>query len=293
MRFCPPFFDYVGKLVYSKIEKFQRVEDIEHPAVREALRGRGMSDLHISYDADLPARSGLGTSSAFSVGLLNGLHAMRGELIDKMTLAKEAIELERVKCHEAGGVQDQLACAFGGLNKMIFTSKGYEVIPIPMLADRKKQFCDQLLLFFTGFTRKSSTILEQQIANTRNKLNELREMASLVDDGLKALMRSDEDFKEFGRLLDHAWKIKRSLAVGITNDSIDVIYDKARSAGALGGKLLGGGGGGFFLFMVEPDAQGNVIKALGDFPHVPFHFEDEGSKVIYFQSESRLSEVRP
>ena len=248
MRHLPPFFDYVGKLTYSKTETFNKAEEIEHPAVREALKGDAMIDIHIVHDADLPARSGLGTSSAFAVGLLNGLHAMRGELVDKMTLAREAIELERVKCREAGGVQDQLACAFGGLNKMIFTSKGFEVIPIPLLKERKEKFCSQLLLFFTGFTRKSSELLARQISNTKNKLRELGEMVHLVDDGLKALMASDDDFKEFGRLLDHAWQLKRSLAKGITNDSMDIIYSKARKAGALGGKLLGGGGGGSSYF---------------------------------------------
>ena len=281
-------------MTYSKIEKFNEPSEIDHPAVREALRDLNMTDLNINYDADLPARSGLGTSSAFAVGLLNGLHVMRGELVDKMTLAKEAIELERVKCREAGGVQDQLACAFGGLNKMVFTSKGYEVIPLPMLRERKEQFCNQLLLFFTGFTRKSSTLLERQIANTKNKLRELDEMASLVDDGVKVLLRNNDtdNFKEFGLLLDHTWKIKRSLTSGISNDGLDAIYEKAKNAGAIGGKILGGGGGGFFLFMVEPDARKNVIEALGDLPHVPFKLEDEGSKVIYFQSESRLKEAQ-
>ena len=290
MRYNPPFFDYKGRLNYSKIEKFNRAEEIEHPMVREALKKYGFSDVHITYDADLPARSGLGTSSAFSVGLLNGIHAMRGEMVDKMTLAEEAIDLERVRCREAGGVQDQLACSFGGLNRMKFGNTGggeIDVSPIPLLRERKERFCEQLLLFFTGFSRNSSTILAKQIANTKNKLAELGEMAALVDEGINALSR-DDDFREFGRLLDHTWRLKRTLASGISNDDIDRIYDRARNAGALGGKILGGGGGGFLLFIVEPGAQQSVIDALNDLLHVPFKFEDEGTKIIYFQSEKRL-----
>lgn len=294
MRYCPPFFDYEGKMTYSKIERFSSADEIEHPAVREALRKYNFFDVQITYDADLPARSGLGTSSAFAVGLLNGIHAMRGEMVDKMTLAEEAIDLERVRCKEAGGVQDQLACSFGGFNKMIFSQSDAHgqnkigVHPIPISSERREKFCEQLLLFFTGFSRKSSTLLARQIANTQNKLKELGEMAGLVDEGISALLKPADDFREFGRLLDYTWQLKRSLSSGISNDTIDSIYSKARRAGALGGKILGGGGGGFILFMAEPDARQNVIDALDGLLHVPFKLEDEGTKIIYFQSESRL-----
>ena len=187
MRFCPPFFEYSGKLIYRKIEAFNELESIEHPIVREVLKKYAINDIQIIYDADLPARSGIGTSSAFTVGLLNGIHSLRGEFVDKMTLAKEAIHVERVLCNEAGGVQDQLECSFGGLNKITFNEDGFDVLPVIMSAERKALFNASLLLFFTGFVRYSSDILADQIQNTKSRIQQLKEMAQLVDEGLRLL----------------------------------------------------------------------------------------------------------
>lgn len=287
MRYYPPFFKNKGKLTYSKIEMFNAPEEIEHPAVREALKEFGLNDIQITYDADLPARSGLGTSSAFAVGLLNGIHSLRGEFVDKMTLAKEAIHLERDLCHEAGGVQDQLACSFGGLNKMTFGVDGISVDPVIMDATRKKEFCDSLLLFFTGFVRFSAEIAKEQIKNIKSEITERKEMTKLVDDGIDILSGTG-DLNEFGKLLDHTWKLKRSLAKGVSNDDIDDIYERARKAGATGGKLLGAGGGGFMLFFVPMEKRQNVINELSDLLHVPFEFEHGGTRVIYYKQEEKI-----
>lgn len=291
MRYYPPFFEHKGKLTYSIIEKFNYPEEINHPTVREALKEYGLKDVQITYDADLPARSGLGTSSAFAVGLLNGIHSMRGEFVDKMTLAKEAIHLERDLCKEAGGIQDQLACSFGGLNKYTFDASGIDVSPIVMSARRKAAFCDHLLLFFTGFVRNSFKIAEKQIENIHNKLDRLHEMVKLVDEGVN-ILSGKGDICEFGKLLDYTWQIKRSLAEGISNDFLDNIYKRSRQAGALGGKILGAGGGGFILLFVEPEYQYQVIEELQELRHVPFNFEHSGTKVIYYKAEDRLREVK-
>ncbi|MBR6267608.1 MAG: kinase [Selenomonadaceae bacterium] len=287
MRYYPPFFDHKGQLTYSQIEQFNVPEDIDHPAVREALRKYDMLDVQITYDADLPARSGLGTSSAFAVGLLNGLHSLRGEFVDKMDLALEAIHLERELCREAGGVQDQLECSFGGLNRMSFHSDGFDVSPVIMPNRRKREFSDHLLLFFTGFVRFSSEIADEQIGNIRKKLEQLHEMVGLVDEGVNILTGMGE-LTEFGRLLDYAWSLKRSLASQISNDDLDALYERAKKAGAIGGKILGAGGGGFMLLFVEPDKKQQVIEAMKGLLHVPFSLERGGTKVIYYKSEERM-----
>ncbi|MBO4401387.1 MAG: kinase [Selenomonadaceae bacterium] len=285
IRYYPPFFKHIGRATYSQIEEFDSPDEIKHPIIREVLRKFGVSNIHVMYDADLPARSGLGTSSAFSVGLLNGIHSLRGEFIDKMSLAKEAIYLERVLCKEAGGVQDQLACSFGGLNKISFSADGFDVTPVIMPVARKQLLSDSLMLFFTGFVRFSSKIMAEQISNTSKKLEQLHQMVKLVDEGLEILTRGTE-LNEFGRLLDYTWKLKRSLAGGISNDTLDEIYSTAQKAGAIGGKVLGAGGGGFILFFVEPEKQPNILQALKNLRHVPFEFETGGTKVIYYKDET-------
>ena len=288
MRYNPPFFKYKGILSYSKTETFDNPEEIEHPVVREILKKYKINDLQIMYNADLPARSGLGSSSAFSVGVLNALHSMRGEFIDKMSLAKEAVYVERVLCKEAGGVQDQLACSFGGLNKYTFDRDNFDVTPIIMSRERKNLLNDSLLLFFTGFVRYSAEILKDQVSNTKNKTQQLHEMLKLVDEGVNVLTGKG-DLNDFGRLLDYTWQLKKTLSSRISNSGLDEIYDKAKKAGALGGKVLGAGGGGFVIFFVSPDKRKNVIQALYPLMNVPFEFEKGGTRVIYYKHEKPFS----
>ena len=280
IKYFPPFFEYKNKLVYSKIEKFNDIEELEHPAVREAMKFLNIENIHITYDADLPARSGLGTSSSFAVGLLNGLHMLKGEKLSKMQLAEEAIYLERILCREAGGVQDQLAVAHGGFNKYIFTSKGIEVIPIKFQEGKKEILEENLMLFFTGFTRFSSGIIQEQLKNTKSKLQELREMNELVKIG-EQILTQDNSLDKFGELLDYTWQLKKSLSKSISNNEIDEIYRNAKQAGAIGGKLLGAGGGGFILLYVPKENQEKVKNKLKNFLYIPFKFENEGTKILY------------
>ena len=281
----PRFFDYKNQITYSKIERTNTIGEIEHPAVREAMKYLNMHELRMVYEADLPARSGLGTSSSFAVGMLNAFYALKGKYADKMQLAKDAIYVERVLCNESGGVQDQIAASFGGLNRINFSSEGYNVHPIVIEAERKKKLNENLMLFFTGFSRFSSDIAKSQEKATRDKTTELKEMLGLVDDAEKVLT-SKGDLNEFGRLLDYTWKLKRGITSDISNNSIDELYTRAIKAGAIGGKLLGAGGGGFLLFYVEKDKQFAVLKELKELLYVPFEFENVGTRVLYYKAEN-------
>lgn len=285
VRHLPRFFDYATELVYSKIERVTDVEEIRHPAVREAMKYLDMHELRISYEADLPARSGLGTSSSFAVGLLNSFYALKGRYADKKKLADDAIYLERVLCKEAGGVQDQIAAAYGGFNRIRFSDSGYCVDPIIVSQERKRLLNDNLLLFFTGISRFSSDIQVDTQKSLKDKTTRLLEMLSLVDQA-EQILTSDCDLKEFGRMLHYTWTLKRGISSGISTTSIDVLYGTARNAGAVGGKLLGAGGGGFFLFYVEKEKQKAVIEALSDLLYVPFSFEDKGTRIIHYSPEN-------
>lgn len=287
VRHLPRFFDYSNQVSYSRIESTQSVDEIEHPAVRNAMKLLDMHELHIGYDADLPARSGLGSSSSFTVGMLNAFHALKGQYVDKMQLAKEAIYVERTLCAESGGVQDQVAAAFGGFNRIDFSRDGIQVKPVIISKERKNTLCDNLLLFFTGFSRFSSTIAKSQEQATKSREQELLEMLKLVDDA-ERILTSKTDLNEFGRLLDYTWKLKRGLTNEISNDSIDALYAKALKNGALGGKLLGAGGGGFLLFYVEKDRQEAFLKAFEDLLHVPFEFEELGTSILYYKPEEYI-----
>lgn len=280
----PRFFEYKNQLTYRKIERTNTVEDIEHPAVREAMRYLDMHELRMVYEADLPARSGLGTSSSFTVGMLNAFYALKGKYADKMQLAKDAIHVERVMCKESGGVQDQIAASYGGLNRIDFNSEGYVVNPVIIAKERKRELNENLMLFFTGFSRFSSDIAKSQEQSTRNKIQELKEMCALVDEAERVLTSKGSLF-EFGELLNYTWKLKRGITKKISNDTIDRFYAKALEAGAVGGKLLGAGGGGFLLFYVEKDKQPFVRKALDHLLYVPFEFEDGGTRILYYKAE--------
>ncbi len=279
MRELPPFFDYKSQFTYSRIERFNSADEVSHPLVRAALKYLPVEHLQLAYDADLPASSGIGSSSAFAVGLLQGLHAMRGEYPDRMTLAKEAVYLEREMCGEAGGVQDQLAAAFGGLNRMDFSAEGFRVTPLAISAARKKELQSRLMLVFTGFTHFSGAVAEEQKKNIPSTIKQLDEMKAMVDLAEEILRGGDLD--DFGLLLHHTWELKRSLSNRITNYEIDLLYTRLRNAGALGGKLLGAGSGGFMLLFVPPERQPYIRQTFSEYRFIPFAFENSGTTILY------------
>ena len=279
VRHLPRFFDYSTELSYSKTERVTDVNDINHPAIREAMKMLNMHEIRLTYEADLPARSGLGTSSSFAVGMLNAFYALKGKYADKKKLADEAIYLERVLCNEAGGWQDQIAASFGGFNRINFGSYGYEVLPIIISPERKKRLNDNLLMFFTGFTRFSSEVQKANAASSpTDKKIMLNQMYDLVDEAEAILVNKD-------RNLDDFWKLKRRTGGLVSTNSIDELYARGIQAGALGGKLLGAGGGGFLVFYVQPEKQNEVRKAMSDLMHIPFKFENGGTRVIYYTPE--------
>lgn len=285
VRHLPPFFEYSTELSYSKIERVKNIDEINHPSIRECMRYLDMRDIRLTYEADLPAKSGLGTSSSFAVGMLNAFYSLKGKYKSKRELADDAIYLERELCNEAGGVQDQIAVAFGGFNRINFSADGYQVTPVVMSNERKEILNDNLMMFFTGFSRFSSDIQTSTQAVLKDKTAQLLEMYSLVDTAQGILTDKNSDLNDFGRLLDHTWKLKRGITTRISTNSLDEIYEKAMSAGALGGKLLGAGGGGFFVFYVEPEKRKSVMQALDKLLYIPFRFEDSGTRVIYFDAE--------
>lgn len=286
VRHLPRFFEYSTELVYSRIERVSNIDDINHPAVRNAMKMLDMHEIRLTYDADLPARSGLGTSSSFAVGMLNAFYCLKGKYSDKRKLADEAIFLERVLCHEAGGWQDQIAASFGGLNLIEFRKDGtYDIRSIIIHPDRKKQLNDNLLMFFTGFTRFSSDMQNKNKDGYKEKIKQLQQMYSLVDDAKKVLEDNNSNLDDFGRLLDSTWKLKRQTGGAITTNSIDNFYRKGIDAGALGGKLLGAGGGGFLVFYVQPEKKKAVMEAMKDLLYVPFSFENGGTRVIHYSPE--------
>lgn len=286
IRHLPRFFDYSTELSYSKTERVTDVKDIQHPAIREAMKMLDMHEIRLTYEADLPARSGLGTSSSFAIGMLNAFYALKGKYADKRKLADEAIYLERVLCNEAGGWQDQIEASFGGFNRIEFNADGYEVRPIIINPERKKQLNDNLMMFFTGFTRFSSELQKtNNVSGTEDKRKKLKQMYELVNEAEQVLVNKDRDLDDFGRLLDTTWKLKKGTGSSISTGSIDELYDKGMKAGALGGKLLGAGGGGFLLFYVQPENQRLVKEAMSDLMYIPFRFEDAGTQVIHYTPE--------
>ena len=288
VRHLPRFFDYTSEFSYSKIERVQEIDEIQHPAIRNAMKMLDMHEIRLTYEADLPARSGLGTSSSFAVGMLNAFYALKGKYADKRKLADEAIYLERVLCQEAGGWQDQIAASFGGFNRINFNTDGYEVLPVIISPDRKQRLNDNLLMFFTGFTRFSSEIQKVNNVSVEEKRNQLREMYALVDDAEKVLTDSMADLDDFGRLLDHTWNLKKQTGSKISTGSIDAFYEKGIKAGALSGKLLGAGGGGFLIFYVQPEYRESVMNAMKELMYIPFSFETGGTRVIHYTPEAYI-----
>lgn len=290
VRHLPRFFDYSTELSYSRTERVTSIEDIEHPAIRNAMKMLDMHEIRLTYEADLPARSGLGTSSSFAVGMLNAFYALKGKYADKKKLADEAIYLERVLCEEAGGWQDQIAASFGGFNRINFNTDGtYDVLPVIISPERKKNLNDNLMMFFTGFTRFSSDV-QKANAGTKEtqeaKEKRYLEMLSLVDKAEQILTDKNTNLDDFGRLLDHTWKLKKQTGSAVSTNSIDALYEKGMQAGALGGKLLGAGGGGFLVFYVQPEYQEAVKEAMKELMYIPFSFEDGGTRVIHYTPET-------
>jgi len=284
-RFLSPFLDYNYRVSYAKLEQVRYLNQIDHPSVREVLKfvklGKGVA---ISHDSDLPARSGLGSSSSFTVGLLNALYGLRGEITTKSQLALDAVHVEQKKIKENVGSQDQFAAAFGGFNKIEFGGvQEATVHPITIREKRLKLLQNHLMIFFTGLSRKASVVAGAQIKNTLKKETELREMMFMVDEAVD-ILNGNGNIDDFGELLNESWKIKRTLSAKITNSFIDEIYETGLKTGALGGKLLGAGAGGFMLFFIKPELQPQLKKKLKKFLHVPFSFDNSGSRVIYHSS---------
>ena len=281
-----PFFKHRIRVSYAQTETVTRPDEIRHPLVRECLDLLGLdAGMEINHVADLPGRTGLGTSSSFTVGLLHALHAFRGEAPAPAQLAEEAIVVERERVGDAGGHQDQYAAAFGGLCRFDFTAGGITARPIRMDSARREALSERLLLFFTGVESSAEQILQEQKKNTARNLPALREMRAMVDHAERLLTGSPE-LDAFGRLLHAAWIQKRSLSSGISNAAIDDAYDAALRAGALGGKLLGAGGRGFLLLYADPSAQSALRAALRGLTEIPFRFSEEGSRIIFRSPES-------
>ena len=283
-RYLPPFFDFRSRIVWSKIEQVQEPSEIAHPAIRGVLEWMKIAEgVEIHHHGDLPARTGLGSSSSFSVGLLHALHALRGELVSKRKLAEEAIFVEQQVLCETVGVQDQIQSAFGGFNRIdIRTDGSFEVSPLVVRAERLAGLQKHLLLLYTGLSRHASEIAAEQVATIGSKTAELHAMRAMVDEGERILVGNGE-LRDFGRLLDESWKLKRALSSKIAPPFVNEIYDTARQAGADGGKLLGAGGGGFMLIFVQPARRAAVLKALSKLLPVPFQFERSGTQIVLYE----------
>ena len=291
-RRLPPFFEYHSRVSYSKVENVTRNEAIEHPSARACLQFLGISEgVEIHHVADLPARTGLGTSSAFTVGLLLGLYGLKERMRDKHALATDAIHVEQNLLHEAVGSQDQVSAAYGGFNRINFqTDNGIEVRRVLTSPDRLSELEKHLALYFTGFSRTASEIATQQLEMTPHKKKELGAMLQLVDEAEAIIAKPNCALTEFGRLLHESWQIKRTLTQKISNANIDEIYEAGLSAGALGGKLLGAGGGGFMLFFVPPVKREALRTRLKKLLCVPFCFSDRGSHVVVYEPEQEYDE---
>jgi D-glycero-alpha-D-manno-heptose-7-phosphate kinase len=293
-RFLPPFFEHKIRVVYSKIENCHAIDEIQHPAVREALRFlRFERGVEIHHDGDLPARSGIGSSSSFCVGLLHALHALGGRMPSKHQLAMEAIHVEQEILKETVGSQDQVTSAHGGFNQIVFSKGGdISVRPVTIAQARMRELESHLLLFFTGIKRTSSDVAKSYADDLDARKRQLRIMKDLVDEAIGALNGSG-DLGSFGELLHEAWTAKRGLSPQVSNSEVDALYETAQGAGALGGKLLGAGGGGFLLLFARPDDHAKLKRKLEGLIQVPFRFETAGSQIIFYDPQAEyLAEER-
>lgn len=284
-RRLPPFFEHKHRIVYSKIENVHSNDEIIHPSVRSTFNWAKVSDgLELHHDGDLPARSGLGSSSAFTVGLVNALHAMRGEMITPEALAKNALHIEQDLIGENVGSQDQISAAFGGFNRIDFhRDGGFNVMPLVIPAQRLAELKSHLMLCFTGFSRIADAIAKSKIDNFKNREPELTFMRQMVDQAIAILANRNIPIEEFGKLLDQSWQYKRNLSNLVSSPEIDEIYESAIATGAVGGKILGAGGGGFMLLFAKPENHPAIRKRLEHLVHVDFNFDNSGSKVVLYQ----------
>jgi D-glycero-alpha-D-manno-heptose-7-phosphate kinase len=286
-RALPPFFEHKMRIVYAKTECCQNIDEIQHPAVREVLRYLKLDQgLEIHHDGDLPARSGMGSSSSFTIGLLHALYAYQGIMPSKQQLALEGIHIEQNMIKETVGSQDQVSVAHGGLNQIIFSSNGQiEVRPVTLPASRVTELESHLMLFYTGIKRTASDVVKGYIGDFEKKHDVLKKMQGAVETGITVL-NSSSDICEFGELLHETWMLKKSLSPDVSNSHIDELYRQACAAGAIGGKITGAGGGGFLLLFVPPSSQKQVRRALRHHIHMPFRFESSGSQIVFHQPES-------
>lgn len=286
-RWLPPFHQEKSRVVWSKIESVKDNLDIEHNSVRACLQYLGIEQgIEVHHTGDLPARSGLGSSSSFTVGMLNALSVLQGKSFNKAGLALESVHVEREILKENVGIQDQIAAAYGGFNRTKIHENGeFMVSPIVLPFERLEELQNHCLLFFTGVSRTASDIAAEQVANSLSKELELHRMAEMVDEAV-GILKYNIDISEFGNLLHESWMIKRTLAKNIAPQFVDDLYERGRKAGAIGGKLLGAGGGGFMLFFAKPQDHDKIRLELRDMMWVPFKFENEGSKIIFNQPNS-------
>lgn len=289
-RYLPPFFDHRFRVVYSKIENSQTVEEISHPAVREILRYLNIEQgVEIHHDGDLPARSGLGSSSSFSVGMLNALYALKGILTSKEQLAHEAIYIEQERLRETVGSQDQVMAAYGGVNHIEFLPNDeIKVKPLTLHPERLRELNAHLMLFFTGIRRTASSIAQSYVQNVESREAQLRQLNGMVAEAI-SILNDGQEIARFGKLLHESWRAKRSLSDKVSNSYVEEVYEQAMAAGALGGKLIGAGGGGFMLLFAHISDQPKVKERLNKLIHVPFKFEFSGSRIIFFDPEEDYS----
>lgn len=286
-RYLPPFFEHKSRIVWSQIELINKADEIKHPSVRECLKFMQINDagVEIHHNGDLPARTGIGSSSSFTIGLLNSLYALKGEMVTKMQLAKDAIYVEQDLIRENVGCQDQIVTAFGGLNIIEFKPQNnFNVYPVTIDNARLKLFQEHLLLVFTGFSRTASEVVKELINKISQKKNELKTMYEMVYEA-RNILNSKCDIKDFGKLLHQNWLLKKNLANNISTSFIDEIYESAMNEGAIGGKLLGAGGGGFILIFAEPGIQHKIKKKLKELLFVSFEFENSGSQIVFYSPE--------
>lgn len=290
-RYLPPFFEHRTRVVWSKVEAVQTIDEIVHPVVRETLRFLNFErGVEIHHDGDLPGRSGMGSSSSFTVGLLHALHGLSGRMVGKRQLAEDSIEIEQNHLNETVGSQDQISAAYGGVNRIEFLTSGdYSVRPMTLTNARLAELNSHLMLFYTGIRRTASDVASSYVTDIKTKAELLNRTREYVDQATSILC-GEESIVGFGHLLHEAWQTKRAFSGLVSNPEVDGFYQQARDAGALGGKLLGAGGGGFLLIFAPPDAQPGIRQALSQLIHVPFQFEFTGSQIIFLDRQEDHAE---